>query len=76
MMSEREDDRFEDRDERDQLPVFNTLEFQESTSVLMNRAFRYDLLGLLQEFRDLSPSMAAFRQSLKCPSRAAKPGGR
>ena len=80
MMSGRDDDRYDednrdfDRyDDREQLPVFNTSEFQGSTNIMMNRAFRYDLLRLLSDFRNLKPPMAAFRNSLRNPAQAAKP---
>lgn len=58
-----------------QKPVFDTMQFQDTTTVHLNDAARQEVLELLSEFevRELGPAMLAFRKSLSCPRVPSKP---
>lgn len=61
-----------------QTPVFDTVQFQDTTTVHLNAAMRESLLDLLEEFDDkeLSRQQIAFRLSLRNPRSPEKPGAR
>ena len=61
-----------------QQPVFDTLQFQDTTTIHCNSAFRNELLDVLQEFptEELSRSLIAFRVSLSRPRVPSKPNVR